>query len=104
MLVHYVWIDHDSRAVVLSGRGTLSLSDMLVDLTCKYEPIGVNNRDPNAPYLLHAPSVCAGNPRTSMKSSESSIVQEVIKQALVNNPSYGLIITGNSLGGGSRRS
>ncbi|KAI9622634.1 hypothetical protein KEM48_007123 [Puccinia striiformis f. sp. tritici PST-130] len=38
-LVHYVSIDHDSKAIVLTCRGTLGLSDILVDLTCEYEPM-----------------------------------------------------------------
>src|SRR6185369_4119977 len=35
-LVHYLCVDHRSRAVVLTLRGTLGLSDVLTDLTCDY--------------------------------------------------------------------
>ncbi|KAA1119605.1 hypothetical protein PGT21_029992 [Puccinia graminis f. sp. tritici] len=95
-LVHYVSIDHDSKAVVLTCRGTLGLSDILVDLTCEYEPIAVDGGDPSASYLAHS-----GMLHSALRlRRESSTVHEVIKQALIDYPSYGLIITGHSLGGG----
>ncbi|OAV90853.1 hypothetical protein PTTG_28188 [Puccinia triticina 1-1 BBBD Race 1] len=95
-LVHYVSIDHESKAVVLTCRGTLGLSDILVDLTCEYEPISVDGGDPNASYLAHS-----GMLHSALRlRRESSTVHEVIKQALLDYPSYGLIITGHSLGGG----
>ncbi|KNZ56670.1 hypothetical protein VP01_2349g1 [Puccinia sorghi] len=95
-LVHYVSIDDESKAVVLTCRGTLGLSDILVDLTCEYEPIAVDGGDPNASYLAHS-----GMLHSALRlRRESSTVHEVIKQALIDNPSYGLIITGHSLGGG----
>ncbi|PLW20717.1 hypothetical protein PCANC_07359 [Puccinia coronata f. sp. avenae] len=95
-LVHYVSIDHDSKAVVLTCRGTLGLSDILVDLTCEYEPITVDGGDPNASYLAHS-----GMLHSALRlRRESSTVHEVIKQALIDYPSYGLVITGHSLGGG----
>jgi len=56
-LVHYVSIDDESKAVVLTCRGTLGLSDILVDLTCEYEPIDVDGGDPNASYLAHSVTV-----------------------------------------------
>jgi len=95
-LVHYVSIDDESKAVVLTCRGTLGLSDILVDLTCEYEPIDVDGGDPNASYLAHS-----GMLHSALRlRRESSTVHEVIKQALIDYPSYGLIITGHSLGGG----
>ncbi|WAR58199.1 hypothetical protein PtB15_5B431 [Puccinia triticina] len=95
-LVHYISIDHESKAVVLTCRGTLGLSDILVDLTCEYEPISVDGGDPNASYLAHS-----GMLHSALRlRRESSTVHEVIKQALLDYPSYGLIITGHSLGGG----
>lgn len=95
-LVHYVSIDHTVKAVVLTCRGTLGLSDVLVDLTCEYEPISVEGGDPNASYLAHS-----GMLHSALRlRRESSTVHEVIKKALIDHPSYGLIITGHSLGGG----
>ncbi|POW11744.1 hypothetical protein PSTT_05075, partial [Puccinia striiformis] len=95
-LVHYVSIDHDSKAIVLTCRGTLGLSDILVDLTCEYEPIAVDGGDPNASYLAHS-----GMLHSALRlRRESSTVHEVIKQALIDYSNYGLIITGHSLGGG----
>ncbi|KAI9622633.1 hypothetical protein KEM48_007122 [Puccinia striiformis f. sp. tritici PST-130] len=95
-LVHYVSIDHDSKAIVLTCRGTLGLSDILVDLTCEYEPIAVDGGDPNASYPTHS-----GMLHSALRlRRESSTVHEVIKQALIDYSNYGLIITGHSLGGG----
>ncbi|KAH9468734.1 hypothetical protein Pst134EA_009266 [Puccinia striiformis f. sp. tritici] len=95
-LVHYVSIDHDSKAIVLTCRGTLGLSDILVDLTCEYKPIAVDGGDPNASYPTHS-----GMLHSALRlRRESSTVHEVIKQALIDYSNYGLIITGHSLGGG----
>ncbi|MBW0484019.1 hypothetical protein O181_023734 [Austropuccinia psidii MF-1] len=95
-LVHYVSIDHQIKAVVLTCRGTLGLSDILVDLTCEYEPISVEGGDPNASYLAHSGMLHSA----LCLRRESSTVHEVIKQTLLDYPDYGLIITGHSLGGG----
>ncbi|KAK4052121.1 hypothetical protein OIV83_002415 [Microbotryomycetes sp. JL201] len=93
-IVNYVAVDHGREAVVLSCRGSLGLSDLLVDLTCSYEPIHVPNGDPAGHYYVHA------GMWHSATRMQRGLVHEKIKQALLSYPSYGLVLCGHSLGGG----
>jgi hypothetical protein len=36
-MVHFVSLDHESKAVVLTCRGTLGFEDVLTDMTCDYD-------------------------------------------------------------------
>ncbi|KAH9809883.1 hypothetical protein DFH28DRAFT_903938 [Melampsora americana] len=95
-LVHYIAVDHSVKSIVLTCRGTLGLSDILVDLTCQYEPILVEGGDPEKAYLAHS-----GMLHSALRlRHQSSLVHQELKQALLDHPDYGLIITGHSLGGG----
>ncbi|GAA5989130.1 hypothetical protein JCM11641_007606 [Rhodosporidiobolus odoratus] len=93
-IVNYVAVDHSISAVVLSCRGSLGLSDILVDLTCDYEPIPVQDGDPGAAYFVHSGMFC------SATILQRGTVHDVIKEALERFPTYGLVICGHSLGGG----
>ncbi|EGG09588.1 uncharacterized protein MELLADRAFT_77122 [Melampsora larici-populina 98AG31] len=95
-LVHYIAVDHSVKSIVLTCRGTLGLSDILVDLTCQYEPIMVEGGDSEKAYLAHS-----GMLHSALRlRHQSSLVHQELKQALLDHPDYGLIITGHSLGGG----
>lgn len=95
-LVHYIAVDHSVKSIVLTCRGTLGLSDILVDLTCQYEPILVEGGDPEKAYLAHS-----GMLHSALRlRHQSSLVHQELRQALLDHPDYGLIITGHSLGGG----
>lgn len=90
-LVHFVAIDHEAKAVVLTIRGTLGLEDILTDLTCDYEPFEWENQQ----WKGHAGILrCA-----QLLMSSSSHVLQTIKEALLKYPEYGLILCGHSLGG-----
>ncbi|GAA5891465.1 hypothetical protein JCM5296_006543 [Sporobolomyces johnsonii] len=93
-IVNYVAVDHSVGAVVLSCRGSLGLSDILVDLTCSYEPMPVPDADPHGSYFVHSGMFC------SATTLQRGTVHEVIKGALEQFPTYGLVVCGHSLGGG----
>jgi len=85
-LRHFVAVDHDMEAVVLSLRGTFSLPEMLDDV------IGFS-----APFLggeAHSAIAELAN-KTWEKASCT------VKDALEKNEGYDLVLTGHSLGGGA---
>ncbi|GMK55768.1 hypothetical protein CspeluHIS016_0208240 [Cutaneotrichosporon spelunceum] len=95
-LVHYVAVEHTLQAIVLTCRGTLGLSDVLVDLTCNYREIPVEGGDPNGAYFAHA-----GMYESAVKlSAKHSRVHQTLLEALEQYPKYGLVLCGHSLGGG----
>ena len=93
-LVNYVAIDHSISAIVLSCRGSLGLSDILVDLTCTYEPIPVEHGIPGESYYVHSGMF------NSATGLQRGTVHDTIREALESFPSYGLVLCGHSLGGG----
>jgi Lipase (class 3) len=88
-LVHFVSVDHETRCVVLTCRGTLGVADILTDLACDYESIRVYGES----YPVHKGILAAAK----QLSVESSRVCKVIKEALEAHPGYGLVLCGHSL-------
>src|SRR5271170_3842235 len=88
-LVHFVSVDHEVGAVVLTCRGTLGVADILTDLACEYENIRVYGEE----YPVHKGMLSAAK----QLSVETSRVCKVIKEALETNPGYGLVLCGHSL-------
>lgn len=88
-LVHFVSVDHEIGAVVLTCRGTLGVADILTDLACDYEDLEVwgNIYPVHKGMLACARQLCG----------ESSRVCTTIKDALTTNPGYGLVLCGHSL-------
>ncbi|KAK4701439.1 hypothetical protein P7C70_g4793, partial [Phenoliferia sp. Uapishka_3] len=93
-LVNFIAVDHKMKAIVLSCRGSLGLSDLLVDLTCSYEPVPLRYGDPGAAYYAHSGMYC------SATTMQRGTVHETIRLALERYPNYGLVLCGHSLGGG----
>jgi hypothetical protein len=91
-LVHYVSLDHESKAVVLTCRGTLGFEDVLTDMTCEYDELVWRGR----PYKVHK-GVHASAKR--LLYGGDGRVLYILKTALEEFPDYGLILTGHSLGG-----
>jgi hypothetical protein len=89
-MVHFVSLDHDSRAVVLTCRGTLGFEDVLTDMTCDYDTMNWRGKDYSVHKGIHA----------SARRLLSSRVLVTIKAALEECPDYGLVLCGHSLGGG----
>jgi hypothetical protein len=77
-------------------RGTLGLSDILIDLTCDYQDISLDNGDPEARYYVHKGMYQSAVNLTSRQST----VHQGLVTALASNPGYGLVVCGHSLGGG----
>ncbi|KAK1927073.1 Alpha/Beta hydrolase protein [Papiliotrema laurentii] len=95
-LVHYLAVDHKLQSVILTCRGTLGLSDILTDLTCDYCSVEIEGAGPDAEYYAHAGMYRSALGLTSKRSS----VHQALVLALTKYPSYGLVVTGHSLGGG----
>lgn len=89
-MVHFVSLDHDSKAVVLTCRGTLGFEDVLTDMTCDYDELTYCGK----PYKVHM------GIHASARRLLSSRVFATIKAALEEFPEYGLVLCGHSLGGG----
>lgn len=95
-LVHYIAVDHSLKAIILTCRGTLGLSDVLVDLTCDYRSLSVEGGEPDADYFVHSGMYLSALQLTAKQST----VHQTLVEALTKYPTYGLVMTGHSLGGG----
>ncbi|ORZ37977.1 hypothetical protein BCR44DRAFT_1522098 [Catenaria anguillulae PL171] len=100
-LVHYLCIDHRTRSVVLTLRGTLGLSDVLTDLTCDYADLSVYVPDGDADSSAKVKRVYQAH-AGMVKNAEllANQLGPYIKHALAEHPGYGLVLCGHSLGGG----
>lgn len=94
-LVHYVTVDHASKAIVLTCRGTLGLSDILTDLSMNYSEFSLPT-DKEKVFKAHSGMLDAAQ----LLSKEKGKVYQKIRQGLESYPEYGLVLCGHSLGGG----
>ncbi|KAI9670861.1 MAG: hypothetical protein M1817_003746 [Caeruleum heppii] len=92
-LVHYVSLDHDSKAVVLTCRGTLGFEDILTDMTCDYDELRWRGKTYKVHKGIHASA-------RRLLEGGGGRVMATIKAALEEFPEYGLVMCGHSLGGG----
>lgn len=92
-MVHFVSLDHDSKAVVLTCRGTLGFEDVLTDLTCEYDVLNWRGQNYSVHKGIHASA------RRLINGSSSRVIA-TITAALEEFPEYGLVLCGHSLGGG----
>lgn len=91
-LVHYISIDDESKAVVLACRGTLGFEDVLADMTCDYDDLVWRGKSHKVHKGVHASA------RRLLYGGDGRVLA-TIKAALEENPDYGLVLTGHSLGG-----
>ncbi|TQS35209.1 hypothetical protein Golomagni_04378 [Golovinomyces magnicellulatus] len=91
-MVHFVSLDHDSKAVVLTCRGTLGFEDVLTDMTCDYDDMMYCGKA----YMVHK-GIHASARR--LLDGGGGKVMAVIRAALIEFPQYGLVLCGHSLGG-----
>jgi hypothetical protein len=89
-LVHFVCVDHEAAALVVTCRGTLGLEDVLTDLTCEYTTITLRGRQ----YRCHK-----GMYNSAILLLRSRLLRS-LATALKSYPDYGLVLTGHSLGAG----
>ncbi|KAA8569012.1 hypothetical protein EYC84_000685 [Monilinia fructicola] len=92
-MVHYVSLDHQSHAVVLTCRGTLGFEDVLADMTCDYDELVWRGKAYKVHKGIHVSA------RRLLEGSGGRVMT-TIKAALEEFPDYGLVICGHSLGGG----
>lgn len=91
-LVHYLSVDHDSKAIVLTCRGTLGFEDVLTDMTCDYDDLYFRGQ----PYKVHK-GIHASARR--MLGGSGRHVMAMIKATLEEYDDYGFVLCGHSLGG-----
>lgn len=91
-LFHFVHIDHESKAVVLTCRGTMGFKDVLTDMACDYDDIYWQGQR----YQVHK-GIHASARRLLWGSSQR--VMLAIREALKEFTDYGLVLCGHSLGG-----
>ncbi|RKP33990.1 hypothetical protein BJ085DRAFT_21996 [Dimargaris cristalligena] len=101
--VHYISVDHDLSAIVLTCRGTLGLSDVLTDLFFHYAEFDLpypdlprNTGTTRPHYRTHAGVLQSAQ---LLAASNSPVFRE-LRDAMLQYPNYGLVFCGHSLGGG----
>jgi hypothetical protein len=91
-IVNFVAVDRERQAVVLACRGTLGMSDLLVDLTADYQDVKLGCGE----GFVHRGMYAAAH----RLSAATGTVASVLRRALEAHPTYGLVVVGHSLGGG----
>jgi pimeloyl-ACP methyl ester carboxylesterase len=91
-LVFYISVDHDSKAVVLTCRGTLGFEDILTDMTCDYDDICWQGQ----PYKVHKG---IHESARRMLGGRGRHVLATIQATLEEYQEYGFVLCGHSLGG-----
>ncbi|KAG0260472.1 hypothetical protein DFQ27_003500 [Actinomortierella ambigua] len=117
---YYILDDAESKQIVLVLRGTKSLHDVMVDLTCDAADLVLDHETPVAsaasrrrhhdhnhnhhqhhhhrhPYKVHGGFLKAAR---TMASVDTLGIQERIHWALRDRPDYSLLVIGHSLGAG----
>ena len=86
---HYVLIDHEENAIVVSFRGTLSLSEAITDVNCAPEPVVVCGEE----GFVHV---------AMMKGAEMAMLEleELLLAVAEFYPEYRMRTVGHSLGAG----
>jgi hypothetical protein len=91
-MVHYISLDHDSKAVVLACRGTLGFEDVLADMTCDYDDLLWQGSTYKVHKGIHASA------RRLLYGGDGRVLL-TLRQALEEFQDYGVVLTGHSLGG-----
>lgn len=92
-LVHYLSIDHDSKAVVLTLRGTWGFEDILTDMTCDYDDLEWQGKSWKVHKGMHASA-------KRLLEGGGGRVMITLRAALEEFKDYGVVLCGHSLGGG----
>jgi pimeloyl-ACP methyl ester carboxylesterase len=91
-LIHFISIDDESKAVVLTCRGTLGFEDVLTDMTCDYDDILWQGQRYKVHKGIHASA-------RRLLGGSGSRIMATIRATLEQYPDYGLVLCGHSLGG-----
>ncbi|OGM40458.1 lipase [Aspergillus bombycis] len=77
-LVHYLFLDHESKAVVLTLRGTWGFEDILTDMTCDYDDLEWQGKS----WKVH--KVAFKSDVSGTKSHVQGRVWNSLRQSIVN--------------------
>ncbi|KAI0172972.1 hypothetical protein GGR52DRAFT_429787 [Hypoxylon sp. FL1284] len=91
-LVHTIALDEESKAVILSCRGTLGFEDVLADMMCEYDDLFWRGKAYKVHKGIHASA------RRLLYGGDGRVLA-TLKEALEEFPDYGLVLCGHSLGG-----
>ncbi|KAF9580185.1 hypothetical protein BGW38_003271 [Lunasporangiospora selenospora] len=108
---YYLLDDVETKQIVLVMRGTKSLHDVMIDLTCDTSDLWLDHdttpdtrrtkdgKKPltKKPFKVHSGFLKAAR---TIASPETIGIQEKIKAALETRPDYSLLLIGHSLGAG----
>lgn len=83
---YYLIKDHDSKTVILSFRGTFSLNDLAVDLTCESDDFVLPGDQLPHTYKVHSGMYRAAK---AIYQEGSGVLMTAVKQALIENDGYG---------------
>ncbi|KAJ5706772.1 hypothetical protein N7488_006573 [Penicillium malachiteum] len=92
-LVHYLSIDHESKAIVLTLRGTWGFEDILTDMTCDYDDLEWQGKNWKVHKGMHASA-------KRLLKGGGGRVMITLRAALEEFHDYGVVLCGHSLGGG----
>lgn len=92
-LIHFVTVDLEAKAIVLTCRGTLGLEDILTDMACDYADLYWRGQA----YKVHRG--IKESARRLMDSQNGNYIMQVLKQHLEQYEEFGLVFVGHSLGG-----
>lgn len=92
-LVHFVTVDLEAKAIVLTCRGTLGLEDLLTDMACDYHDVYWRGQG----YKVHRG--IKESARRLMDSQNGNYIMHVLKEQLEAYEEFGLVLVGHSLGG-----
>jgi hypothetical protein len=99
---HFVALDREHSAVTVAIRGSMCLSDVLVDLVCESVPFAV----PLEPECQHGAGpvpLLEGKAHRGFLIAAHRLAQQlepVVLEQLRRNPGFALVVTGHSLGAG----
>jgi hypothetical protein len=99
---HFVAVDREQGAVTVAIRGSMCLSDVLVDLVCESVRFAV----PLEPERQHGPGpvpLLEGKAHRGFLIAAHRLAQHlepVVLEQLRRNPGFALVVTGHSLGAG----
>ncbi|CAG8617721.1 29014_t:CDS:2 [Gigaspora margarita] len=90
--------DHTTKSIILALRGTMSIHDLIVDLTCEYEdfqfPEDIQRGD-TTKYQIHKGMLKVAK---AIATPGQSGIFEALKREMEANDDYGLVLVGHSLG------
>ncbi|KAG0039313.1 hypothetical protein BGZ82_008761 [Podila clonocystis] len=115
---YYLLDDTETKQIVLVLRGTKSLHDIMIDLTCDASDLWLNHDStPTSSFTVSGQNATGQNGQQRKKkpfkvhsgflkaartiaSADTIGIQEKIKAALEDRPGYSLLLIGHSLGAG----